>query len=194
MNDDWLEPGKGFGTHPHANMEIISVMLEGSMNHKDSMGHNNVVGPGGVQVMGAGKGLFHEEYNVGQNKVNFLQIWIQPKIQETRPRYQSRSFPKEDRKNQLKTIVSFEEGIEHCWINQNAKLSLGYFDAGTKVAYDFLPINKCVYLFCIEGSLTVGGEQIGKRDAIGVWDTDHIEILCSERSEFIVIETVINQK
>src|SRR5688500_7492811 len=119
FNDDFVQAGKGFGIHPHINMEIISVMLKGKMNHKDSMGYSTTVEEGGVQIMSAGSGLRHEEYNIGDEEVNFLQVWIQPKLQNIIPRYQQRSFPKEKRKNELKTIVSNEEGQSHCWINQN---------------------------------------------------------------------------
>ncbi|HYK55888.1 MAG TPA: pirin family protein, partial [Flavisolibacter sp.] len=125
FNDDFVERGKGFGIHPHVNMEIISVLLKGRMNHIDSLGYSTTIEEGGVQIMSAGTGLRHEEYNIGEDEVNFLQIWIQPKQQNISPRYQQRSFPKDKRKNALTTIVSGEEGMEHCWINQNAKLSLG---------------------------------------------------------------------
>src|SRR5829696_6561855 len=106
FNDDFVEAGKGFGIHPHANMEIISVLLQGKMNHIDSLGYKTEIEEGGVQIMSAGSGLRHEEYNVSEGDVNFLQIWIQPKLQNITPRYQQRSFPKERRTNQLKTIIS----------------------------------------------------------------------------------------
>lgn len=194
FNDDYVQPGKGFGIHPHINMEIISVMLQGSMNHKDNMGYSNVVHEDWVQIMSAGSGLYHEEYNVGDNDVNFLQIWIQPKQQNIRPRYQFRYFPKDKRKNKLQTIVSFEEGPEHCWINQNTKLSLGLFDAGQHISYAFNPTNKCIFLFVIDGMVEIDGKQIQKRDALGIWDTDAININCSSNTEFLVIETPVNQK
>jgi redox-sensitive bicupin YhaK (pirin superfamily) len=194
FNDDYVEPGKGFGIHPHVNMEIISVLLQGKMNHIDSMGYKTVIEEGGVQIMSAGCGLRHEEYNIGEDEVNFLQIWILPKVQNLTPRYQQRSFPKEKRKNQLKTIVSSEEGLDHCWINQNAKLSLGYFENAQEVVYKFNPINKCVYIFSIEGKINVDGTDINKRDAIGIWETDSFPIHCDAGSHFLVIETPINQK
>jgi quercetin 2,3-dioxygenase len=194
FNDDYIEPGKGFGIHPHINMEIISIMLYGKMNHKDSMGYSTVVEAGGVQIMSAGSGLRHEEYNVGQDTVNFLQIWIQPKLQNIIPRYQQRSFPKEKNRNSLKTIVSHEEGLEHCWINQNAKLSLGYFDMGNQVAYPLNPVNKCLFLFLIEGEISIDDVHLAQRDAIGIWDTDSISIQCHSASYFLIIETPINQK
>jgi len=194
FNDDYVQPGKGFGIHPHMNMEIISVMLAGSMNHKDTMGYSNIVHEDWVQIMSAGSGLRHEEYNVGEVDVNFLQIWILPKLQNINPRYQFRHFPKEKRRNKLQTIISGEEGMEHCWINQNAKLSLGLFDAGQKVSYTFNPTNKCLFLFAIKGSITVSGNQLPQRDAIGIWDTNQVDIVCDEDCEFLLIETPINQK
>lgn len=194
FNDDYIEPGKGFGIHPHINMEIISVLLKGKMNHKDSMGYSTVIEEGGVQIMSAGSGLKHEEYNIGDDEVNFLQIWIQPKIQNIIPHYQFRQFPKADRKNTLTTIVSSEEGQEHCWINQNARLSLGFFDKGQKIQYGFNPENKCIFIFQIEGQIFVNNIELQKRNAIGVWETDQISIDCRENAEFLIIETPVNQK
>ena len=194
FNDDYLQPGKGFGIHPHVNMEIISVLLKGKMNHKDTLGYSTIIEEGGVQIMSAGSGLRHEEYNVGEEEVNFLQIWIQPKLQNISPRYQSRSFPAEKRKNKLTTVVSGEEGLAHCWINQNAKLSLGYFDKDATADYSFAAVNKCLFVHAIEGSLSIGETELQKGDAVGIWDTDSIAIHCLEEAQFIIIETVINQK
>lgn len=194
FNDDFVEAGKGFGIHPHMNMEIISIMLSGSMNHKDSMGYSNVVHEDWVQIMSAGSGLRHEEYNVGNSDVNFLQIWIQPKLQNIIPRYQFRFFPKEKRKNKLQTVLSNEEGLEHCWINQNTKMSLGLFDAGQTITYSLNPANKCLFIFAIKGSIIVSGTTLPQRDALGIWDTDCIDIQCNEHCEFLVIETPVNQK
>jgi redox-sensitive bicupin YhaK (pirin superfamily) len=194
FNDDFVEAGKGFGIHPHANMEIISVLLRGTMNHIDTLGYKTVVEAGGVQIMSAGSGLRHEEYNIGEEEVNFLQIWIAPKLQNITPRYQQRSFPADQRKNQLKTIISNEEGLGHCWINQNAKLSLGQFDTEQEVLYQFNPANKCVFIFAIEGKIRVDGTDIHERDAIGVWETDSVPIHCEAGAQFLIIETPINQK
>jgi quercetin 2,3-dioxygenase len=194
FNDDFVEVGKGFGTHPHQNMEIISILLKGKMSHKDNMGYNTTIEAGGVQIMSAGEGLFHEEYNIGEEEVNFLQIWIQPKLQNIRPRYQQRSFPRENRQNKLTTIISSEEGLGHCWINQNAKISIGYFDSAKTISYELHSVNKCVFVFCIEGSLKVGEQIISERDAIGIWNTNTIEIAVTSISEFLIIETIINQK
>ncbi len=194
FNDDFMEMGKGFGIHPHINMEIISVLIQGKMNHIDSMGYRTTIEPGGVQIMSAGSGLKHEEYNIGEDEVNFLQLWILPKMQNIIPRYQQRHFPKEGRKNKLTTIISGEEGTEHCWINQNAKLSLGYYDQDQKVHYAFNPVNKCIFVFVIEGMIEVDGVALNVKDGLGIWDTDQIFIHCLSKTEFLIVETPINQK
>jgi redox-sensitive bicupin YhaK (pirin superfamily) len=192
FNDDIVAPGKGFGLHPHQNMEIISIMLAGTMNHKDSMGYSEVVHKDWVQIMSAGSGLRHEEYNIGEEEVNFLQIWNEPKLQQINPRYQRRYFPEEKRKNKLQVIVSNEEGSEHCWINQNAKLSLGYFEKGSAVSYNFAPQNKAVFVFSIDNALNVNGIALQSRDAVGLWDTHEVLIHCLEESRFLLIEVPIN--
>ncbi len=192
FNDDYVKSENGFGLHAHTNMEIISVMLGGTMNHIDSMGYKEVVTKDYVQIMSAGSGLRHEEHNVGKEEVNFLQIWIEPKVQNITPRYQRRYFPEEKRFNQLTTIVSNEEGQSHCWINQNAKLSLGYFEKGKEISYTFPPLNKSVFLFVISGSITANEQPLDARDAIGIWDTNAITISFTSESRIIIIETPIN--
>ena len=194
FNDDYVEAGKGFGIHPHANMEIISILLQGDMNHKDTLGYSTTIDAYGVQIMSAGSGLRHEEYNIGDEEVNFLQIWIQPKLHNIAPRYQQRSFPKEKRKNHIKTIVSSEEGMEHCWINQNSRLSLGYFEPEKVAEYAFNATNKCLFVFVIEGKISIGEHILDKKDAIGIWDTNYINIEVVEEAEFLIIETPVNQK
>ena len=175
-------------------MEIISVLLKGKMNHKDTMGYSTTIERGGVQIMSAGSGLKHEEYNIGEDEVNFLQIWIQPKLQNIIPRYQFRQFSENALKNKLTTIVSGEEGPAHCWINQNAKLSLGNFGRGGGVQYHFNPENKCIFVFLIEGAVTINEIPLQKRDAIGIWETGNISIACTDDSDFLIIETPVNQK
>ncbi|MBO0357648.1 pirin family protein [Hymenobacter sp. BT186] len=192
FNDDFVKPGNGFGLHAHANMEIISVMLAGRMNHIDSLGYKEEVSTDWVQIMSAGSGLRHEEHNIGDDEVNFLQIWVEPKLQNVTPRYQRRHFPAEKRRNQLTTIVSNEEGTTHCWINQNAKLSLGFYDAGQTLTYTLNPLNKGVFIFVMEGALGVNGEAVAQRESIGLWETASVEISCSTKSKFIVIEAPIN--
>jgi redox-sensitive bicupin YhaK (pirin superfamily) len=194
FNDDFVEAGKGFGIHPHINMEIISILLKGKMNHKDSMGYSTVIEAGGVQIMSAGSGLRHEEYNIGEEEVNFLQIWIQPKQQNIIPRYQQRNFPAESRKNKLTTIVSGEEGLKHCWINQNARLLLGSYGQNETIRHNLNKENMCIFVFVISGAILVDNIPVSTRDAIGIWDTGHFEITCREASEFLIIETPVNQK
>ena len=194
FNDDYVEAEKGFGIHPHSNMEIISILLKGKMNHKDSMGYSTIIEEGGVQIMSAGTGLKHEEYNIGEEEVNFLQIWIQPKLQNISPRYQLRHFPKAKRLNELTTIISGEEGMAHCWINQNAKLSLGYFNRSQQINYTFNPVNKCLFVFVLSGSLKVNDIVVTERDAIGVWDTSNAVLDCIDETEFLIIEMPVNQK
>lgn len=192
FNDDFVQPGFGFGLHPHTNMEIISVMLHGSMNHKDSMGYAETVTKDWVQIMSAGSGLRHEEYNVGTDEVNFLQIWIEPKLQNITPRYQRRFFPEQQRINQLTTIVSNQEGTEHCWINQNAQLCLGYYTLQTTIEYPINHPNKGVFIFCISGNMVVNEQTLQARDAIGVWHTTSVLLQCLPQCRFLLIETPIN--
>lgn len=192
FNDDVVQPGGGFGLHAHANMEIISVMLAGRMNHKDSLGYSEEVTQDWVQIMSAGSGLRHEEYNVGDEPVNFLQIWVEPKLQNVTPRYQRRHFPRARRHNQLTTIVSNEEGTAHCWINQNARLSLGLFDAGQTVTYQLNPVNKCVFLFVLEGSVVANEQRVAQRESLGLWDANTIQLQCETAAHFILVEVPIN--
>jgi len=193
FNDDYVAPGNGFGLHAHANMEIISVLLAGTMNHKDSLGYSEVIPAGGVQIMSAGSGIRHEEYNVGDDEVNFLQIWIEPKLQNVTPRYQRRQFPEEKRANRLTTIVSNEEGTAHCWINQNAKLSLGYYVEPQAVDYQFAQANKMLYVFVMSGEVVVEGHQLARRDALGLWESsDQVRLECAADTRFLLIEAPIN--
>ena len=192
FNDDFVQPEGGFGLHAHANMEIISVMLAGRMNHQDSLGYSEEVGPDWVQIMSAGSGLRHQEQNIGDEAVNFLQIWIEPKLQNVTPRYQRRHFPRAKRLNQLTTIVSNEEGTAHCWINQNARLSLGYFEAGQELTHSLNPLNKCVFVFVLEGRITVNGELLDARESLGLWDTGAVAIHCETATQFLLVEVPIN--
>ncbi|HMO32894.1 MAG TPA: pirin family protein [Lacibacter sp.] len=192
FNDDVVQPGGGFGLHPHQNMEIISVLLAGRMNHKDTLGYSGEVAAGSVQIMSAGTGLRHEEHNIGDEPVHFLQIWIEPKLQQIQPRYQRRQFPRNQRHNRLVTIVSNEEGQQHCWINQNARLSLGWFDTGKELTYSFNPLNKGLFVFVISGNVEVNGIALAPRDAVGIWNTEQVNLHIRETAEFLIIETPIN--
>lgn len=192
FNDDVVAPKGGFGLHAHDNMEIISIMLAGNMNHIDNLGYKEEVQKDWVQIMSAGSGMRHEEHNIGEDEVNFLQIWIEPKLQNITPRYQRRYFPEEKRKNQLVTIVSNEEGLAHCWINQNAKLSMAYLEAGQSLTYRFNPTNKCLFIFNISGTLCVEDNILEQRDAMGIWEASEINIKCQNDSRFLLIEAPVN--
>ncbi len=167
-------------------------MLQGSMNHKDTMGYSDTVHKDWVQIMSAGSGLRHEEYNVSSDEVNFLQLWIEPKLQNIQPRYQRRHFDESKRVNTLATVVSNEEGQSHCWINQNARISLGYYTEATTLHYPFNPLNKCVFIFAINGPISAAGQALQTRDAIGIWDTDTVAIETSPESRLVIIEVPVN--
>ncbi|BDQ03447.1 pirin family protein [Ignavibacterium sp.] len=192
LNDDIVLPDSGFGTHPHDNMEIITIILDGQLQHKDSMGNGSVIKKDEVQVMSAGSGVTHSEFNPSKSeKVNLLQIWIYPKEENITPRYDQKSFPKEERRNNLVTVVSGYNENGSLYIHQNAEIKLGYFDKGNKIKYKIRE-GSGVYLFIIEGHLKVGDEDLFRRDAIGIYDTGEFEIEVIENSEFVLLEVPMN--
>ena len=192
LNDDIIAPGMGFGTHPHNNMEIITIVLEGELEHRDSMGTGSVIHKNEVQVMSAGSGVTHSEYNHSDSdSLNLLQLWIFPKEKNIKPRYEQKYFLPDQKLNQLVTVVSgfSEEGA--LYIHQDAEIKLGDFEKDQSLMYK-LRANSGIYLFLINGRVEVLNESLFKRDAIGIYDTDEIEIKISERSEFIIIEVPMN--
>lgn len=192
LNDDIVLPDSGFGTHPHDNMEIITIILNGQLQHKDSMGNGSVIRTGEVQVMSAGSGVTHSEFNPSKtDRVNLLQIWIYPKEENIEPRYDQKAFPKEERKNKLATVASGYDGNGSLYIHQNAEIKLGYFEKGMKISYQIRDGNG-VYLFVIEGRLRVDNEELFRRDAIGIYNTKEFEIEMLENSEFVLLEVPMN--
>lgn len=194
LNDDFVKGGMGFGTHPHDNMEIISIALEGELEHKDSMGNKAVIKPGEVQIMSAGTGIQHSEKNKNTNSpVKFLQIWVMPKLRNITPRYDQQFFDPKDRLNQLQTVVSpdysDDKGVK---INQDAWFSLGEFDQEQTVSYKTRKKGNGVYLFVLEGELEVAGQKLGKRDAIGISESDSFDITNSSNSNILIIEVPMN--
>ena len=176
LNDDVIEPGMGFGTHPHENMEIITVPINGDLEHKDSMGNNFIINEGDVQVMSAGTGIHHSEYNKNEDKkVNFLQIWLYPREQNIEPQYAQKSFKPENRINKLQLIVA-PDNDEALWINQDAYLWLGKLKKGTVLNHQLKSENNGVYLFVIEGDVEAGDEQLRKRDGLGLWELDELKM------------------
>ncbi len=189
LNDDTVAPGMGFGTHPHDNMEIISIPLEGDLEHKDSMGNVAVIRNGDIQVMSAGTGIRHSEYNKNKDSVvKFLQIWVYPYKRNVTPRYDQITLKKEDRRNKLQQILSPDPNDAGVWIHQDAWFHLGDFDKGSKVTYRLRKNGNGVYLFNLSGNLLVEGIEINSRDGIGIRDMDSINIEAQSRAEFLVME------
>jgi redox-sensitive bicupin YhaK (pirin superfamily) len=188
LNDDIVKPGMGFGKHPHDNMEIISIPLSGSLAHKDSTGNEKEIKTGEVQIMSAGSGIEHSEYNYSKTEeVNFLQIWILPKEKNIAPRYEQKDFSEALKTNQMVTIVSPEkEGA--LWINQNSELSLGQFKKGASITHKLNYTVNGIYAFLINGKMKVNDAVLNKRDAVGFFDLKEINIESIEDSKILLIE------
>ena len=195
LNDDSVAPGMGFGTHPHDNMEIISIPLEGDLEHKDSMGNTTVIREGDVQVMSAGTGVYHSEYNKNEDKpVKFLQIWVFPRENNVAPRYDQVSIAEISRKNELYQILSPNAEDEGVWVHQDAWFHMGDFDAGAEDEYTIQKEGNGVYAFVLEGNITVNGETLGKRDAIGIWDTDKVKLLADSDARILLMDITMNSE
>jgi len=193
LNDDIVAPGMGFGTHPHDNMEIVTIPLAGALEHKDSMGNIGVIKPNEIQAMSAGSGLMHSEYNHSKTEiVNLLQIWVFPKLKDIEPRYEQRVFSAEDKMGKFKTIVAPVRSNDIMWINQDAYFSLGNFKAGDSVEYSIQKENNGAYVFLISGSVTIAGELINSRDAIGIWDVKKFTLNISSDAEILIIDVPMN--
>ena len=189
LNDDTIAPGGGFDTHPHDNMEIITIPLSGALAHRDSMRHEQVVSAGEIQVMSAGTGIFHSEYNASdEDPVRLLQIWVRPREQGVTPRYDQMSLDGLRKRNQLYQVVSPNPDDGGLWIHQDAWFSLGEFDAGVSDVYRRHSDGSGVYLFCIEGGLDVAGATIRRRDALALSDVEMIEMEAFEESRFLLME------
>jgi hypothetical protein len=193
LNDDTVEPGEGFGTHPHNNMEIISIVLNGALEHKDSMGSGSVIYNGDVQVMSAGTGVTHSEFNHSKTElVKFLQIWIIPNERNIKPRYDQKHFDFKNLKNEIITVVSGEISDSKMFIHQNAAISIGSMEKGKELSYKNLYRENGIYLFVLEGSINLDNELLNERDAIGLYDTDGINFSASSNTNFIIIEVPLN--
>lgn len=189
LNDDTVEAGMGFGTHPHDNMEIISIPLEGDLEHKDSMGNVAVIRNGDIQVMSAGTGIFHSEYNRNkENLVKFLQIWVFPNQRNVTPRYDQITLNLADRKNKLQQILSPNADDAGVWIYQDAWFHLADFDPGVSTEYTVKKSGNGVYTFVLKGDITVNGQPLNARDGLGIWDTDKISIKADSNAEFLMME------
>jgi redox-sensitive bicupin YhaK (pirin superfamily) len=186
LNDDIVEPGYGFGTHPHDNMEIVSIPLSGTLAHKDSTGNERTIETGEVQIMSAGTGLTHSEYNHSKKeKVNFLQVWVLPKERNIKPRYDQRFF--DFKENDFTTVVAPNQD-EALWINQDAWFSVGNLNEGKEIAYQVKQEGNGVFVFVIDGLLLVEGNELSLRDAIEIEDASSIKLSTQAESRILIIE------
>lgn len=190
LNDDIIAGGTGFGRHPHDNMEIITIPLSGALEHKDSMGNEGVISAGEVQVMSAGAGVEHSEYNHSKSEAaNTLQIWLFPKVRNIQPRYDQKNFKDKLKLNELTTLVSPDKSNNQAlWINQDATFSMGDFEAKKQINYPIKHPGNGVYLFVIEGSVKINGQFLNKRDALGVYDTSSIVIDTEAESRLLIMD------
>ena len=193
LNDDTVASGMGFGTHPHDNMEIISIPLEGDLEHKDSMGNTQVIKHGDIQVMSAGTGIYHSEYNRNKNNlVKFLQIWVFPNKRDVTPRYDQITLNQEDRQNRFQQILSPSADDEGVWIQQDAWFHLGKFEKNKTTNYTFKKESNGVYVFVLSGKLEVNGQLLNNRDGFGIWNSKSIEFKFNEDSEVLLMEVPMN--
>ncbi|TCV05368.1 hypothetical protein EDC17_10748 [Sphingobacterium alimentarium] len=189
LNDDYVEGGNGFGRHPHANMEIISIPLEGKLAHGDSMGNNGTIEANEIQVMSAGIGVTHSEFNGSDtDPVKFLQIWLFPKTENVTPRYDQIRVDPADRKNRLQQVISPNPDDEGTWIHQDAWFHLSDLDEGKSVTYSLKGEGTGVYIFLLEGELEVAGEKLNRRDAIGITDVKDITLSAQQDASVLIME------
>jgi len=189
LNDDRVEAGMGFGTHPHDNMEIISIPLDGDLEHKDSMGNTAVIRKGDIQVMSAGTGITHSEYNKNKDKeVKFLQIWVFPNKRNVKPRYDQITLNEADRHNKLQQITSPNPDDAGVWIHQNAWFHLGKLDKGFKTEYQVKDKANGVYVFLLSGKLNVNGQTLEARDGFGTWSVDTLNIQALDNAEVLLMD------
>lgn len=189
LNDDFISRGNGFGSHPHDNMEITTIVLEGALEHQDSMGNKGIIRAGDVQVMSAGTGVVHSEYNPSKTEDTLsLQIWIFPKVRNIQPRYDQKNFTDKFIKNTLTTLISPDKGADELWLNQDTTFSRGVFDRGQKIDYAVETLGNGTYVFVLEGSVNIEGQAVNKRDAIGVYDTEAFTIETNAESSVLLIE------
>ncbi|MES1226213.1 MAG: pirin family protein [Bacteroidota bacterium] len=193
LNDDTIAGGGGFPTHPHANMEIVTIPLTGGIAHKDSTGGQGIIKAGDVQVMSAGSGVQHSEFNASKTESsNLFQLWVFPKKRNIQPRYDQRTYDINDRVNKWQTVVSPIETDAALWINQDARFSLTKLEAGKELTYTNGFKGNGVYLVVINGSVTVADNTLAKRDALGISDTDSFVIKASEDAELLAVEVPMN--
>jgi hypothetical protein len=190
LNDDWIDGGTGFGRHPHDNMEIVTIMLEGELKHSDSMGHTQVLHENEVQAMSAGTGIFHSEFNNLPDKpVRLLQIWVFPEKRNIKPRYEQEAFEPQLRKNRWQLLAGPNPQNGEMDIKQNAWFSRIDLEKGNSTKYDLFDKTNGVYLFVINGKVKVGDDmQLSRRDGAGIWDAGQLTVQAEENAEVLAIE------
>jgi redox-sensitive bicupin YhaK (pirin superfamily) len=189
LNDDFVEAGMGFGTHPHDNMEIISIPLEGDLEHKDSMGNTTVIKNGDIQVMSAGTGIQHSEFNKNKEKpVKFLQIWLFPNKRNVTPRYDQLALVKEERLNKFQQILSPNPTDDGVWIHQDAWFHITQLEKGKELEYKLKKSGNGIYTFVLSGEIQVDTTKLSSRDALGVWDTNELNYAAISDAEILVME------
>ena len=194
LNDDTVAAGMGFGTHPHDNMEIITIPLEGDLAHKDSMGNGTTIKSGDIQVMSAGTGIQHSEFNPNHNHhTKLFQIWLFPKYRNVEPRYQQITLDQSLQKNDFAQILSPNPNDAGVWIHQDAWFYLSDFDKDFSKKLSLKKEGNGFYIMNIEGEIEVNGEKLERRDAIGIWATNEIEIKANSNAKFLVMEIPMEQ-
>jgi quercetin 2,3-dioxygenase len=189
LNDDSVSKAMGFGTHPHDNMEIISIPLEGDLEHKDSMGNTAVIRKGDIQVMSAGTGIYHSEHNKNRDQdVKFLQIWVFPNKKNVTPRYGQISLNPADNHNRLQQILSPNQNDEGVWIHQDAWFHWGNLDEGKTLPHNLHKKDNGVYAFIIEGSATINNQPLEKRDGLGLWEVETLSITANSNATILLME------
>lgn len=189
LNDDIVSAGRGFVTHPHNNMEIISIPLEGDLEHKDSMGNVTVIKEGEIQVMSAGKGITHSEFNKNKDReVKFLQIWLFPNKKNVTPRYDQISLRDLEKKNKFYQVLSPKEDDQGVWIHQDAWFHLGKFDKDVATSYTLNKRGNGMYFFVLEGEIQIEGQKLSKRDGFGIWDTQKVRVKSLTNSSVLLME------
>ncbi len=190
LNDDKIAVGMVFGSHTHDNMEIITIPLEGQLLHKDNMGNTGeVILPGDVQVMSAGTGVVHSEYNNGKTDLKLLQIWLFPNKQNVKPRYGQVSLNVADRQNKFQQVLSPNENDEGVWIHQDAWFFLGKFDKDKTETYHIKKQGNGVYAFILSGSATINGQVLNTRDGYGIWETEAFDIkMNADNTEILLMD------
>lgn len=189
LNDDIVSAGRGFGTHPHDNMEIISIPLEGDLEHKDSMGNVAVIKEGDVQVMSAGTGIYHSEFNKNKDRpVKFLQIWMFPNKKNITPRYDQISIRNIEKKNAFYQVLSPNPKDQGVWVHQDAWFHLGKFDKGISTTYKLKKSGNGMYFFILDGEVEVAGQKLSQRDGFGIWDTQEVILKSLTGSRVLLME------